>query len=206
MSRSNPRLRTAATVVIALLLIAGLVAPAFAHAQLLASDPADGAALPTTDRVVLTFNEDINPDFVQVVVSGPDGDLTLVGATVEGALVTQPMTPTSSGDHTLTYRVVSADGHPISGRIGFTLTDVPSAPEQVSTQRLPTTPARPTVMSGAERSDATAADTAVQPGSTADSDWSGPQTWLAGALVLAALAGLAAAGAALARRRRHPEH
>ncbi|MCA1781629.1 MAG: copper resistance protein CopC [Dermatophilaceae bacterium] len=202
MSRSNPRLRTVATVIVALLLVAGLIAPAaFAHAQLLGSDPADGATLATTDQVVLTFNEDINPDFVQVVVTGPDGVIPTDEATVEGGVLTQALTPTSSGEYSLAYRVVSADGHPISGRIGFTLTDVPGSAASTttagSTVEAPTTPEQPTVMSGDEVAAAEAVDP-QESGTTLS-----PLVLLLGALALAALAG---AGAWLARQRRHPEH
>lgn len=199
MPASSPhrhRVRRLVSSLLAFVIVTAAVAPAFAHSQLLGSDPADGATLATTDRVVLTFNEAVNPDFVQVVVSGPDGELTLAGATVEGAVVTQPVTPESSGEHTLTYRVVSADGHPISGRIGFTLTDVTvAAPGEESEPPL-TTPASPTVMSSAGAVAEAADDGGPEGGS-------GLGGWVVGGL---ALAGLAGAGVWLVRRGRHPEH
>jgi len=209
MSRSGPRLRTIATIFVALVVIAGLVAPAaFAHAQLLRSDPQDGARLPTTDEVVLTFNEDINPEFVQVLVTGPDGPLTLDAAVVDGPLVTQPVTPSASGAHTVSYRVVSADGHPVSGRVGFVLTDVAAPAAAAPTAEAPTTPPpaaeppttpeQPTVMSG-DGTSGGAAETPVEESATMLS----PLAWFGAAAVLAWLVG---AGAWAVRRRRHPEH
>ena len=206
MSRSNSRLRTVVTVVIALFVVAAMVAPAaLAHAQLLSSDPEDGASLPTTDRVVLTFNEEVNPDFVQVVLAGPDGGaLSLDDPVVEGTVLTQPVTPTTSGEHSLTYRVVSADGHPISGRIAFTLTDVPGSPGDGSgggsSAEAPTTPQQATAMSTAGAGPAAAA------GDTGATDGSGSGSSLTWLVVAAVLAALAAGGAWLARSRRHPQH
>lgn len=200
-SPQSSRVRTVIIVVIALFVVAAMVAPAaLAHAQLLSSDPEDGATLPTADQVVLTFNEDVNPDFVQIVVTGPEGSLTLDPAVVEGAVVTQPMTPLSTGVHTLTYRVVSADGHPVSGAIGFTLTDVP-APGTASAgaTEAPTTPERPTVMSGGDGA------AVVDEGPLAEESGTvfSPLVWLLAGAVLVALVG---AGTWLARQRRHPEH
>jgi copper resistance protein C len=186
-------------IIIALLVIAGLVAPAaLAHAQLLRADPEDGATLTTTDQVVLTFNETINPDFVQIVVTGPDGPVSLEDASVDGALVTQAITPTSSGPHTVTYRVVSADGHPVSGQIGFTLTEVPAPVTPDPTSQAPTTPAQPTVLS-AQSAPVGADDVGVEEGGAARS----PLLVLTAAAVLLGLGG---AIAWAARRRRHPQH
>jgi copper resistance protein C len=194
------RMRTVIIVVIALFVVAAMVAPAaLAHAQLLSSDPADGATLATTDQVVLTFNEEVNPDFVQIVVTGPEGSLTLDQAVVEGAVVTQPMTPLSAGVHTLTYRVVSADGHPVSGAVGFTLTDVPGPATSAGTPEPPTTPEQPTVMSGGDEATVVGGEPAVEESGAMFS----PLVWLLAGAVLVALV---AAGAWLARQRRHPEH
>ncbi|HHU09399.1 MAG TPA: copper resistance protein CopC [Intrasporangiaceae bacterium] len=126
-----PRLRAVVTAVIALLVVAAMVLPAaFGHAQLVSSSPQEGESLPTADEVVLTFNEPISPDFVQTLAKGPDGDLEVGDAVVEENVLTQAISPTASGEHSFTYRVVSADGHPISGTITFTLTEVAGAPAQ----------------------------------------------------------------------------
>lgn len=119
----SQRMKTTVIAILALLLVFSLVIPAFAHAQLLSSQPANGDSLATTDEVVLTFNEEISPDFVQIAATGPDGDILDGEAVVDGAVLTQPIRPTSNGEHTVTYRVVSADGHPVSGEVTFTLTD-----------------------------------------------------------------------------------
>lgn len=119
----SQRMKTTVIAILALLLVFSLVIPAFAHAQLLSSQPANGDSLATTDEVVLTFNEEISPDFVQLAGTGPDGDILDGEAVVDGTVLTQPIRSTANGEHTLTYRVVSADGHPVSGEVTFTLTD-----------------------------------------------------------------------------------
>ena len=204
------RLRTVGTIVVALLVIAGLVAPAvLAHAQLLSSDPKTGASLPTADEVSLTFSEDINPDFVQIVAEGPDGDVADGDPLVAGAVVTQPILPTGSGLHTVTYRVVSNDGHPVSGSVTFTLTDVtPTEPTDSPTTdpatesatdpttEVPQTPSSATPVSN---------DEAVASASGVDADGAGSSAWL----VAGGLGALLAAGGGVAwaaRTRRHPEH
>lgn len=118
----SQRMKTAVIAILALLLVFSLVLPAFAHAQLLSSQPANGDSLATTDEVVLTFNETISPDFVQLMAVGPDGDVLDGEPVVDGQVLTQPIRPTTNGQHTVTYRVVSADGHPVSGEVTFTLT------------------------------------------------------------------------------------
>ena len=213
--RSSPPRSTglrAVTIVIALLVIAAMVAPAvLAHAQLLSSDPANGASLPTTDAVSLTFNEDINPDFVQIVAQGPDGDVADGPPEVTGAVVTQPIVPTGSGAHTVTYRVVSRDGHPVSGSVTFTLTDVATeapetpaatavpAPTDTSTARSTEPPETP------ESATPVSDDEAVASATGTEGDDSGSSAWL----VAGGLAGLVAVGGGVAwaaRSRRHPEH
>ena len=215
--RSSPRssLRTTATIVIALLLIAGLVAPAvLAHAQLRSSDPADGATLPTTDAVTLTFNEDINADFVQVTVSGPAGDPVAAGdPVVAGPVVTQPVAPTAAGAHTVTFRVVSADGHPVSGSIAFTLTAPagttdaePSEPQTSESQASEPQTSEPTTTTRTpEPATPVSDDDAAASAAASADEQDGSGAWLAlgGAGALAAVGG-GIAWAAL--RRRHPEH
>lgn len=180
--------------VIALLVAFSLIVPALAHSQLVDSDPADGATLDMADAVTLTFNEDITAEFVVIEVTGPGGDDVVDGApAVDGPEVTQPIAPTSNGEYALTYRVVSQDGHPISGMIGFTLTDVP-APE-------PTAESPPESPTAAPSESATAAPT-TQPETSDDASGF---TWSLGVGLTLGVLALAALGAGIgywARRSR----
>jgi copper resistance protein C len=118
-------LRTAAVTLLAALALLLGAGPAFAHTRLLGSDPADGTSLDTTpQRVSLTFNESISAEFTQLTVVGPDGGRYESGAvSADGGTVSigvQPLGPT--GRYEIGYRVVSADGHPVTGSVAFTLT------------------------------------------------------------------------------------
>jgi methionine-rich copper-binding protein CopC len=95
-------------------------APASAHASLVRSSPADRSSVavaPTT--VSLTFDENIRMPSV-VLVTGADGASVVQGKTsvVDNIAKTRVNTG-PSGDFTVAYRVVSADGHPVSGRLSF---------------------------------------------------------------------------------------
>lgn len=157
----SQRMKTVVVAIIALLLVFSLVIPAFAHAQLLSSSPANGASLPTADELVLTFNEDVSPDFVTFYAEG-DSEGVLDGeASVDGPVVTQPLSPAANGEYAIGYRVVSADGHPVSGEITFTLTDVPATEttEPETTEPVPTTEAEQTTEDSTP--EATSAETAT---------------------------------------------
>jgi len=116
------------TAVVLLLGLAGMLvgaAPAWAHSQLLGSDPANGADLDRgPSRVTLTFNEDMPPGFDVVTVTGPDGKTWQSGeVTTSGPTVSVPVAPLGpAGRYQVGYRVVSADGHPVQGGTSFTLT------------------------------------------------------------------------------------
>ncbi|HEY1484639.1 MAG TPA: copper resistance protein CopC, partial [Micromonosporaceae bacterium] len=122
-----------------LLLLGGLFAvgflfatPAAAHATLTASDPADGTRLPAAPHAVtLTFDENVglgNIGYLHVtdqagkrVDSGgayhPDGDGTKVTDRLQGGL--------GDGTYTASFRVISADSHPIAGSIAFVVGNGP---------------------------------------------------------------------------------
>ncbi|UYM05151.1 copper resistance CopC family protein [Solicola gregarius] len=118
-------LRLPAAVIAALFLVLIQTAgPAFAHATLVRSDPKDGAALdsePTT--VSLTFNEDVSTP-AQLQVTAPDGaPLASKAPTVDGTEVSQSIdTANLAGTYTIAYRVISADGHPITGELTYEVT------------------------------------------------------------------------------------
>jgi copper resistance protein C len=99
-------------------------APASAHALLEKTDPADGATLdaaPTT--VSLTFNENIPAEFSTLTVIGPDGAAYQTGAvTAANGTISIGVLPLgAAGRYQIGYRIVSDDGHPVSGSVAFTM-------------------------------------------------------------------------------------
>jgi copper resistance protein C len=118
-------LRTVAVTLLAALALLLGAAPAFAHSRLESTDPADGASLDDgPQQVTLTFNESLTPGFNTLTVLGPDGlryetgDVALDGPTV--SIGVAPLGP--AGRYQVGYRVISADGHPVTGSVAFTLT------------------------------------------------------------------------------------
>ena len=114
----------AVTLLCAVTLLFG-AAPAFAHTRLQSSDPADGTSLGAgPQRVSLTFNEPMQTGFATLTVIGPDGrpyqsgEVTANGGTV--SIGVAPLGP--AGRYEIGYRVVSEDGHPVTGSVAFTLT------------------------------------------------------------------------------------
>lgn len=107
----------------ALLLAVAPVAPASAHASLISSSPADGAAVAALpDAVELTFSEAISTH-AYVVVTDPHGRTVSAGEPqVADASVSQATEGSEDkGAYIVEYRIVSADGHPVSGSVSFTV-------------------------------------------------------------------------------------
>jgi methionine-rich copper-binding protein CopC len=101
-----------------------LAGQAVAHTDLETSAPADTEVLTEPAEVVtLSFAEALQPDFTQVAVTGPDGQSVSSGpATIDGPVVRQPVSLGADGSYVIAYRVVSGDGHPVAGQLGFTYT------------------------------------------------------------------------------------
>jgi len=123
---------------------------AAAHTALASSDPAEGTMEDTAPAVVtLTFTENISPEFANIAVSGSDGRNWVSGpAQVTGPLLRISLSPDlpDGADYTVGYRVVSADGHPVSGSFSFTVAPVSgaSAPPPPTTAAPTTTTTSPT--------------------------------------------------------------
>jgi methionine-rich copper-binding protein CopC len=140
-------LRTVAVTLLAGLALLLGAAPAFAHTRLQSSNPTDGASLDTAPaQVSLTFNEEMTPGFSTITVVGPDGahyetgEVGAEGGTV--SIAVQPLGP--AGRYAIGYRVVSADGHPVTGEVSFTLTTpgpATTTPAPASTTAAPAAPA-----------------------------------------------------------------
>ena len=107
--------------VAAVLALAGAL-PASAHAALVRSSPTSGSTLTAVPpEVALTFNESIDPQFTSVTVKSGSTTASTGKPTVEGATVYQSLDPRmDEGTYTVSYRVTSADGHPVSGSYTFT--------------------------------------------------------------------------------------
>lgn len=109
---------------VALLLLPTL---ALAHAQLISSDPGDGAVVASAPAAVtLTFNEPVSP--ITIKLARPDGSVSLID-TVRGDggnIAVQLPASLANGSYALSYRVISEDGHPVGGTLGFSI-GTPSA-------------------------------------------------------------------------------
>jgi hypothetical protein len=185
------------------LMLAFSASPAAAHNELTGSTPAAGSTVTSAPTgVQLTFEEPLNPRFVRIAVTGPDGRSVAAGApALSGTSVRQPLTALTSGRYVVSYRVVSQDGHPVQGTVRFTTT-LPAPPASVGVAPTTAPPASapaaaPPGAGGTRDNDPPAARKAAQTDQTGNG-------WWPYALAGAALLGLIGAGAVLARRRTPP--
>ena len=122
-----------------LLIVAAVLAvllpgtPAWAHAALVAADPARDATLRTAPAAVsLVFSQKLNPDFTTIVLSDAAAQRIPASApAVHDATGTITVgRPLGNGVYTVAYRVVSRDGHTVQGSYTFTVADpaLPAAP------------------------------------------------------------------------------
>jgi copper transport protein len=94
--------------------------PAWAHASLVGSEPAEGAVLaqaPATLR--LSFNEPVSPLVVRLI--GPTGEAVTAAVTAENSTLTIVPSGLRRGSYVLSWRVISADGHPVGGAVLFSI-------------------------------------------------------------------------------------
>ncbi|SDO24148.1 hypothetical protein SAMN05660199_01615 [Klenkia soli] len=130
-----------------------------AHTGLTSTTPAEGSTVTEQlTAVTLTFSGAVRGP--EVVVTGPDGAVvSTAAATGEGSTVTVPVTPTATGPHTVTWAVTSADGHDLTGTVGF---------DHAGPVVVPAVPEAPTSVTATSSSAAPPADVVVaQPGAAA---------------------------------------
>jgi copper transport protein len=99
--------------------------PAFAHASLVGSEPPDGVTIadaPATLR--LSFNEPVSPLLVRLI--GPTGESLPAAVRAENSTLTIAPPALRRGSYVLSFRVISADGHPVGGAVLFSV-GAPSA-------------------------------------------------------------------------------
>ncbi|MGI5155971.1 copper resistance CopC family protein [Microbispora sp. CA-102843] len=134
---------------LALLSVMLIATPARAHDVLVASDPKDGAVLEAMPAsVTLTFDQAVRRDFARMAITGPDGAHYEQGEIkVDGRKVSIGVrTGTPAGAYAIGYRIVSNDGHPVTGAVKFSVAGAGAAPGAVSAP--PATPAPGTANPG----------------------------------------------------------
>lgn len=119
--------RIARQLVAALAILVGVLAlgttAASAHATLESSSPADGQSVLTSpSEIRITFSEAVTTISDGLSVLNADGKTVDTGSSeiVDGRTLVAPISETlSDGTYVATYRVLSADGHPVSGSFLF---------------------------------------------------------------------------------------
>ncbi len=115
----------AATVTVVLGFLLATASPAAAHAQLISTDPTEGALLQKApDQVTLTFNEPVRLTAQEITVYDADGQTLSSEAVSSGTEVTIDLPDAEElgrGTFVVGWFVLSGDGHPISGSLTFSV-------------------------------------------------------------------------------------
>jgi copper transport protein len=111
-----------AVVAVAAAVLVFSTAPTLGHASLIAAEPSNRSVVATAPKDFrLSFNEPVTPIFLKLV-SSEGQTIPLNRYQVEGPHVLVEAPPDmTGGTHVLSWRVVSADGHPIGGTITFSI-------------------------------------------------------------------------------------
>ena len=190
-----PLLSTVLATVLGLLTTAVAASPAWAHTRLVSSTPAAGASAHAPSEVVLVFSEAVQPGLSALSVTGADGEEHVAGppaAGGDGSSVTQPLrAPLEPGTYRVAYRVLAADGHPVTGSFEITAT-APAAPAPTAAASGPGAD-RPTTGPTTEPTTGPTTGALRQVSGEQDEDGGLPVLPLVvGGLVVAAVAGLLA--------------
>jgi copper transport protein len=104
-----------------LLSVLGFATGAFAHASLISAEPADGSMMSQAPKTVrLRFNEPVAPASIKLIDSaGKARDDVSVAAHDNVIEINLP--DDLHGTQLVSYRVVSADGHPVGGSLVFSI-------------------------------------------------------------------------------------
>ncbi|WP_426615906.1 copper resistance CopC/CopD family protein [Bradyrhizobium sp. McL0616] len=105
-----------------LLVLAGHSTGASAHAALISVEPASGSLLQSAPKAVeLRFNEAVTPGAIQLI-DGAGRERDDARVTVSGESISVAMPPDlPQGTAVVSYRVISQDGHPVSGSVIFSI-------------------------------------------------------------------------------------
>ena len=201
----------AVTTAIVFVLSVAIAPTASAHADLQVSTPEDGESLEIApEEVRLAFSEELFEELVEISILDAAADLY---STIEVEQTPPPGTdvifpwPTQAppGEYSIAYRVVSADGHPVTGTISFSYAATapePSTPEPSTPEPAPSD-STPSAESSTPASSPTAS--APSPPSTTESSTSSSTDSSSGTplvvLGVVLLLGVIATSAIIARAR-----
>ncbi len=192
-------LRVAAVALLAVGLLPA--SAAFAHNEVIDTQPADGATVtePLREVRVATGDEVIDLGQSLLEVRGPDGELVSQGcATVAGSDLRVPVVVSKPGAYTVEYLFTSVDGHPTDG--GFVFLFEPTEIDEPS----PVVTAQPFECPQVSANFSTEAP---QGGAdNADDNWLGGSFGRGLQVALLGVAALVAVGAVLVRAVRKSSH
>lgn len=146
---ARPAVRLVAVVLAALTvtLVVAAVGPlptATAHSELLSSSPSAGDRLTAPpEEIRLVFTEKVEDRFATVTVSVDGSAAQTLTSRVDGAIITATppeRVPAATQAWTVAYRIVSTDGHPVSGAIDFAVASAGSSPTSSSSASSPALP------------------------------------------------------------------
>lgn len=114
-----------------LVALAAWTGVAGAHATLTTSDPAPGARLASPPAsVTLTYDEAVSVVADGTKVLDRDGARVDTGVSARDQVVTIALRPDlAAGGYVVSWRVISADSHPVYGAFTFTVGDGPAVPD-----------------------------------------------------------------------------
>ncbi|MFF0378299.1 copper resistance CopC/CopD family protein [Actinoplanes missouriensis] len=122
-----------------LLILLGVLAaaprPASAHAATVGSSPAPGSVVGSSpSEVTVTFSEPVAPVSGQIQVIAPDGERINATPVVEGTVLRIPVRKANRplGTYLVSFRVISADSHPVGGAVTFSVGAPSATPEAAS--------------------------------------------------------------------------
>ena len=120
-----------------LLSVLGFATGAFGHASLISTEPGDGSMMSQAPKTVrLRFNEPITPASIRLIDgAGNARDDVSVSAHDDTIEINLP-NDLPRGTHVVSYRVFSADGHPVGGSLVFSL-GMPANAVRSPTDRMP---------------------------------------------------------------------
>jgi copper transport protein len=128
--------RAGVALVAAVVLVLMLAAPGSAHAELESTDPSNGQRLDAAPtQITMTFSESVNlVDGGIHLLKGGGTTVTTPSPTVSGRTISWRMPRSlTDGAYVVSWRVVSADGHPIDGAFAFGIgAAAPVVPDDIS--------------------------------------------------------------------------